>query len=102
MEGFGGEYVAYSPNANTQLGLTIPTEPYGINSWWQPGYANQTGSGTGTYYAGTAQGYQPDLEGDFFAPSDTATGDGYGSLPGNDFVSGGFIGSDAPPVDIGG
>jgi len=104
MEGFGGEFVAYSPNANTQLGLTIPTEPYGINSWWQPNYANQTGTGTGSYYAGSASGYQQrgDLENDFWDPllSGTTTGDGYGGLPGNDFVSNGFVGSNAGPVDI--
>ena len=101
MEGFGGEFVGYSPNANVQLGLTIPTEPYGINSWWQPNYANQTGTGTGSYYAGSTSGYQQrgDLENDFWDPLLAGgAGDGYGGLPGNDFVSNGFIGSNAGPV----
>jgi hypothetical protein len=87
--------------------LSLPTDPYSVSDWWNPSYSGNTGNGTGNFYAGPASGYQdPNAWMDQFysewdqggapgAGTQTAT---YPGLPSEDFVSNGFIGTDAGPV----
>jgi hypothetical protein len=106
LPGFGGEFVANSPVYSGPT-LSLPTDPYSVSDWWNPSYSGNTGNGTGNFYAGPASGYQdPNAWMDQFysewdqggapgAGTQTAT---YPGLPSEDFVSNGFIGTDAGPV----
>lgn len=111
LTGYGGEYVA--PSLGTDI-LTSRSESENyVPPWASPGYGGPTTTGSGNFYAGGSQGpaaWEDQFWNDWGMSSPVGGGiptagtgtTGFEGIPGNDFVSGGFVGSDALPVDIGG